>query len=128
MRIVYKLPKRLPADARKSKSEPTPDPTRPSRMARMIALAHKLERMVQSGEVRDYAELARLGQITPARLSQILILAQLAPAIQERLLFASAQEFVGVSEHGLREIAGEVRWDRQQRLLANAFRASDEKI
>jgi hypothetical protein len=69
--------------------------------------------LVQKGEVRDYGELARLGRISPARLSQILLLAQLAPVIQERILFLPAWEDGVISELELREIAREIRWDRQ---------------
>lgn len=120
MRIEYRLLKKTPADS--STSALLPDtPPRPSRIARLIALAHKLERMVQAGEVRDYRELARVGQISDSRLSQILILAQLAPAIQEHFLCAAHIDDTSISEHDLREIARDVRWDLQVRRLA-AFR------
>ena len=87
--------------------------TRPSRVARLLALAHKLEAQVHSGPVKDYAELARLAQITPARIAQIVILAQLAPVIQERILFLSPEHGAEISERELRAIAREPRWDRQ---------------
>jgi hypothetical protein len=112
MRIEYRLLKKTPADSATSALLPNGSP-RPSRIARLIALAHKLERMVQTGEVRDYRELARVGQISDSRLSQILILAQLAPAIQEHFLFASPLDDMSISERELREIARAVRWDRQ---------------
>jgi hypothetical protein len=37
--------------------------------------------------VRDYAELARLGQVSRARLTQIMSLLHLAPDLQESILF-----------------------------------------
>lgn len=37
--------------------------------------------------VTNYAELARLGNVTRARVTQIMNLLMLAPAIQEKLLF-----------------------------------------
>ena len=37
-------------------------------------------------EVRDYADVARLGYVTRARVTQIMNLALLAPDIQEELL------------------------------------------
>ncbi len=40
---------------------PPPTPGRVPRAARLLALAHRLERLVRTGVVRDYAELARLG-------------------------------------------------------------------
>jgi hypothetical protein len=37
--------------------------------------------MIERGEVRDYADLARLGYVTRARLTQIMNLLLLAPDI-----------------------------------------------
>ena len=87
---------------------------RPPRTARLVALAHKLEELVRSGAVESYGELARLGHISPARLSQIMILAQLAPVIQEYVLFLSAHEDGIITELDLRKIARESRWDCQR--------------
>jgi hypothetical protein len=63
-----------------------PEPPRVPRIARLMALAVKFQDMVDRGEVRDYADLARLGFVTRARLTQIMNLMLLAPDIQERLL------------------------------------------
>jgi hypothetical protein len=57
------------------------------RVARLMALAIRCEGLVREGTVRDYAELARLGQVTRARMTQIMNLLWLAPDLQERLLF-----------------------------------------
>jgi len=57
------------------------------RVSRLMALAMRLEELIRSGEVTGYAELARLGHITPARLSQIMSLLCLAPDLQEDILF-----------------------------------------
>ena len=62
-------------------------PSRIPRIARLMALAIKFETMVERGEVRDYADLARLGYVTRARITQIMNLLMLAPDIQEQLLF-----------------------------------------
>jgi hypothetical protein len=48
------------------------------------ALAIKFQDMVDRGEVRDYADLARLGYVNRARLTQIMNLLLLAPRIQEQ--------------------------------------------
>lgn len=55
-----------------------------------MALAIKMQGMVDHGEVRDYAELARLAQVTRARMTQIMNFNLLAPELQERLLFFGA--------------------------------------
>jgi hypothetical protein len=54
-----------------------------------VALAHRLEALVRSGEVKDYVELAAIAYVSPARIAQIVILSQLAPDIQEYVLFTS---------------------------------------
>lgn len=114
MRIEYKIARRRgPGSKTFALEPPSTQPSRPPRIARLVALAHKLESLVQNGDVKDYRELARLGHISDARLSQILLLAQLAPAIQERILFLPAWEEGVISERELREIAREIRWDRQ---------------
>jgi hypothetical protein len=60
------------------------------RITRLMALAIKFQDMVDSSEVRDYADLARLGFVTRARMTQIMNLLNLAPDIQEQLLVGPA--------------------------------------
>ena len=57
------------------------------RVARLMALAVRFEQLIRTGAVRDYAQLARLGQVSRARLTQIMNLLHLAPDIQEAILF-----------------------------------------
>jgi hypothetical protein len=118
MKIEFTIPfRRVPAP-RTLVVEPVPEPQgRPPRIARLLALAHKLDALVRSGAVTGYAELARLGHISPARLTQIIVLLHLAPSIQEYLLFLSAGDARFISESGLRKIAREPRWDRQSKLF-----------
>lgn len=46
---------------------PKPLPPRIPRIARLMALAIKFDEMVRRGDVRDYADLARLGYVTRTR-------------------------------------------------------------
>jgi hypothetical protein len=62
-------------------------PGRVPRLARLMALAIKLDGVVRTGVVPDYTALARLGHVSRARISQIMNLLQLAPDIQEQILF-----------------------------------------
>src|SRR5262245_45757416 len=62
------------------------------RVAKLLALAHRFEGLVRNGEVADYAALARLGQVSRARLSQIMGLLSLAPDLQEQVLFLPRTE------------------------------------
>ena len=57
------------------------------RITRLMALAIHFDGLIQSGAVANYAELARLGDVTRARMTQIMNLLNLAPEIQEELLF-----------------------------------------
>jgi len=57
------------------------------RVSRLMALAMRLEELIRSGQVTGYAELARLGHVSRARLSQIVSLLRLAPDLQETVLF-----------------------------------------
>jgi hypothetical protein len=63
---------------------------------------------------QDYRELARLAQVSPSRVAQIVLLAWLAPDLQERILFLSTEEDAWIGESELRRIAREPRWDRQR--------------
>src|SRR3954468_7960227 len=77
------------------------------RRSRLMALAIRMEGLMREGSVRSYRELAELGQISRPRLSQILRLADLAPAIQEEILFLprTMRGTDGVTERSLREIS-----------------------
>ena len=90
---------------------------RPPRIACLLALAHRFDELICSGIVKDYAELARLGHVTRARLTQIMNLLALAPEIQEYLLWLSSNRECAMTERDLRRIAAEVRWDRQRALF-----------
>ena len=115
MKIEFTVPFRRVPSPLALVVEPAPDPQ--PRIARLLALAHKLDALVRSGAVTGYAELARLGHISPARLTQIMVLLHLAPSIQEYLLFLSAGDARFINESGLRKIAREPRWDRQRELF-----------
>ena len=64
-------------------------PGRVPRLSRLMALAIHFEGLLASGEVTDMADLARLGHVSRARITQIMNLRLLAPDIQEDLLFLS---------------------------------------
>ena len=111
MTIEYTLANR----SRSSEDPVRPNSGRPPRVACLLALAHRFDELVRSGAVKNYAELARLGHVTRARVSQIINLLNLAPVIQEYLLWLPPGR--EVTERDLRRIAGEVRWDRQRELF-----------
>ncbi|MEQ1828946.1 MAG: hypothetical protein ABL921_23490 [Pirellula sp.] len=67
-----------------------PKPAKPKgrlpRITRYMALAIYYEGLIREGHVHDYAEIATLGHVTRARVTQIMNLRLLAPDIQEHLL------------------------------------------
>ena len=90
-----------------------------ARIGCLVALAHRFEDLLRSGVVKDYAELARLGHVTRARVTQIMNLLSLVPEIQEYLLFLPAAPGQRVTERDLRRVAAEVRWDRQRAMFGS---------
>ena len=76
------------------------------------------------GEVRDYADLGRLGYVTRARITQIMNLLLLAPKIQEEVLEMSGHpaEKRTFPERELRAVTRLVLWD-QQKLAWERLRA-----
>jgi hypothetical protein len=83
-------------------------------------LAIRFATLVRSGKVVDYAELARLGLVTRARMTQIMSLLNLAPDIQEQLLFLPlVHEGRGPAwERRIRKIVCQLDWAEQRRMWA----------
>jgi len=81
-----------------------------------MALAIRFDGLVRDGVVRDFAELARLGHVTRARMTQIMNLLHLAPDIQEAVLFLPRVESGKdpLTERDLRPIAALADWGRQR--------------
>lgn len=97
------------------------------RIARLMALAIRFEGMRRDRTIRDYADLARLGGVTRARVTQIMKLLNLAPDIQEKLLFLPSVR--GMTERNLRPVINRIDWDEQRELLAGmaVFHHSDDQ-
>ncbi len=91
------------------------------RVSKLMALAIRLERLVTQGEIRDYADIARLGLITRARTTQIMNLLNLAPDIQEEILFLprTLKGYDPISERDLRPIAAIMDWGKQRQMWGN---------
>ena len=88
------------------------------RVAKLMALAIRFEGLVRDGVVADYAELARLGKVTRARVTQISNLLNLAPDIIEAILFLPAVERGKdpITERDLRPIVAVADWKKQRRM------------
>ena len=59
------------------------------RLARLMALALRFDKLLDEGLVKNFRTLARLGHVSQARISQIMSLLHLALDIQEAILFRS---------------------------------------
>ena len=103
--------------------KPGPQPVPPQtnegtipRISRLMALAIHFDRLIRSGAITDQAELARLGYVTRARVTQIMNLLLLAPDIQESILTLprTTRGRDPIREQKLRSICTEVDWDRQR--------------
>ena len=111
------------------RAEPTATQERPPgrvpRIARLMALAIRFEQLIGAGEVTDYAELARLGHVTRARITQIMNLRLLAPDIQQELLFLPPIEAGRDTIHVrmLQPIAQVPDWRKQRRLAASLLQS-----
>ena len=88
------------------------------RLSRLMALAIRFEGLIERGEVQDYADLARLGFVTRARITQIMNLLHLAPDIQEDLLFLprTTKGRDPIRETDMRPIAATAHWSRQRKM------------
>lgn len=107
--------------------EDGPKPTRASqpgrvpRVARLMALAIRFDGMLRDGVIESHSELATLGHVTRPRISQIMNLLNLAPDIQEAILFLPR------TEHGrdpihlrqLQPIAAAIDWRKQRKMWEN---------
>ena len=104
--------------------KPGPQPVRDTptgripRVSRLMALAIKFDSLLETGAVRDQAELAELGHVTRARVTQIMNLIHLAPDIQEAILFLPrvTEGADPIAERHLRQVVAQPLWAQQHRL------------
>ena len=94
------------------------------RISRLMALAIHFEHLIREGKVRDYAQLARFGHVTRARVTQIMNLLTLAPDVQEGLLFLGPTVGGGdtVKERDLRKIMVQDSWRKQRKAWSATMR------
>ena len=105
-------------ERRRQQNDADVPPGRIPRVARLLALAIKFDTLVRAGTIRNYADLARLGHVSPARISQIANLLFLAPDIQEEILFLpptqSGRDPISVAH--VQPMALVPSWKKQRRL------------
>lgn len=96
---------------------PLPPPGRVPRVARLLALAIKFDRMLQDGVVGSQTDLAALARVTQPRMTQIMNLLHLASDIQEEILFLPpvTEGRDPVTERDLRLVVRHIRWADQRK-------------
>ena len=105
---------------------PIPTGTIP-RISRLMALAIRFHRLIQTGEITDQAEIARLGQVSRARVTQIMNLLLLAPDIQEEILFLPGTQSGRdpIREIMVRPIAAVLDWRKQRKIWTELLAGLD---
>lgn len=88
------------------------------RISRLLALAHHCFQLVKTGAIINQSELAHFGQISTTRMTQIMWLDNLAPDIQEEILFLprTTQGRDPIKEADLRPIAKTLDWNKQRHM------------
>ncbi len=107
-------------DATKVKRERLAQSGRIPRISKLVALASRMESMIKSGQVDTFQLLAEIGRISQPRMTQIMSLLNLAPDIQEELLYLPEviQRKAQIHERLLRPLTREIDWRVQRRIWA----------
>ena len=94
------------------------------RIAKLVALASRMQSMIDSGEVESFQQLAELGRISQPRMTQIMSLLNLAPDIQEELLHLPEvmQGKATIHERLLRPLTTVLDWRVQRRMWGRISR------
>jgi hypothetical protein len=106
---------------------PTPPPVgNIPRIAKLMALAHRFDGLIQSGAVGSMAGLAAERGISRARMSQIMALLLLAPDLQEQLLFLpkTVRGRDPITLRALRPVCATPIWEEQRERWARNSEAS----
>jgi hypothetical protein len=82
----------------------------------LLALALKFDELVRSGVVGNYAVLGQLGEVSRSRITQMSNLLNLAPDIQEEILFLSLDDAarLRLSEPSVRKLSAMLDWEEQR--------------
>jgi hypothetical protein len=88
------------------------------RIAKLVALANRIQSMLESGQIETFQQLAELGRISQPRMTQIMSLLHLAPDIQEELLYLPEvmQGKAAIHERLIRPLTREMDWRVQRRM------------
>ncbi len=86
-------------------------------IVRTLVLAYQIEQALAEGRAKSFGEIARQLAISQPRVTQIMMMIKLAPAIQEKILLAEPSDLGGLSEHQLRVILKQPDAEKQMQLF-----------
>jgi len=102
---------------------------RPANVARMLALAHHIQRALDQGLVSNRATVARKLGLTEARVTQFMDLLYLAPDIQLRVLELVAVNGVEpLHEKAMRRLASLPKWADQSTHFSDADSTPNRRL
>ena len=108
-------PPQAPCATVSAQDAPAHAPAPATPVARLLALAHHVERLVEAGELKDYAEAARRLGMAKSHMTHVTNLLSLAPDIQEALVHGCAL----TTERRLRTVCSLLGWEAQRQTLAS---------
>ena len=93
-----------------------------------MALAIRCNDLIRDGVIANQSELADVGHITTARTTQIMTLLNLAPDIQEQILFLPRTQRGRdpIIENYVRPIAQTFDWNKQRRMWSTLQRSVEQ--
>lgn len=109
----------------KSGPEPVKDMPqgRVPRLSRLMALAIHFDSLIRQGGIYNQADLAQLGHVSRARVTQIMNMLHLAPDIQEQILYLP-RVMSGDDPYPERKIRRVIRqwdWKKQRQIWSQSF-------
>jgi len=95
-----------------------------------MALGLKCEHIIRQPVAPDYAVLAAVGRVSRARVTQIMNLLNLAPDIQEQILFLGWEgaERCGICEQSIRRMSSLLLWSDQRARWAALTSKISERV
>jgi hypothetical protein len=106
---------------------PALEPGRVPRVSRLAALAVRFEGLVRGGAIESYSDIAALGHVSRARVSQVMNLLNLAPDVLEAVLHLPRTQRRRDPIHlrQLQPIAMTFDWGKQRRQWRDLCRQQD---
>ena len=103
------------------------DETRREFSELVAILAIRCDQLIRDGVIANQSELANFGHVTTARMTQIMMLLNLAPDLQEEIVFLPRTEHGrdAIKESDVRPIAQTLDWGIQRRMWAALQRTAD---